>query len=281
MKMPKALKRLKISVVSSVDRAANPHAKITLFKRDDTYDATREFYKAIFRRDAPRGRPASLKYLDKYYRPGLPSLKRGGHLTSDEADERERRAEMFNVREMGDAAEPPPNIDDEAEFGESDNDEREQQDDDLFAEEGFGKSQVVSGLADLLCEAGAGEGVTRADALKWLLHDARGNSLVRRLHKARTENKREKETTMTKDNWSAIAKQAGGLEAICEHVISKGETTLSEHELTKLIADNAPRNPGESAAQAFSRAFTANDETGLQLRKAIAVAKGALLINAG
>jgi hypothetical protein len=37
-------------------------------------------------------------------------------------------------------------------------------------------------------------------------------------------------------------KQAGGLDAICEHVIAKGETSISEHELTKLISDNCPRN---------------------------------------
>jgi hypothetical protein len=73
---------------------------------------------------------------------------------------------------------------------------------------------------------------------------------------------------------AAIAKTAGGLEAIVSHVIAKGETSISEHELTKLISDNCPRNPGESTAQAFSRAFTANDETGLRLRKAVAIAKG-------
>jgi hypothetical protein len=270
MKMPKALKRLKISEVSSVDRAANPHAKITLFKRDDTYDATREFYKAIFRKDAPRGRPASLKYLDKYYRPGLPSLKRGGHLTSDEADERERRAEMFNVREMGDAAEPPPNIDDEAEFGESDNDEREQQDDDLFAEEGFGKSQVVSGLADLLCEAGAGEGVTRADALKWLLHDARGNSLVRRLTKAARTNKQRKENPMNRTAELAAIAKAGGTEALCEQIVAKGETNFSEHELVAAFSEGIVRKEGETREQAFARVY----ENSLSVRKAIAIAKG-------
>jgi hypothetical protein len=185
LKKPKVLTRLKINEVSSVDAGAGDGCRVVLYKRDGTPN-----FRAIFQKHSRR--PKSLQYLDRFANEDATVgrlTKRGGHLTSDEADERQRRAEMFNVRKMGDAAEPPPNIDDEAEFGESDNDEREQQDDDLIDEEGVGKSQVVSGLADLLCEAGASEGVTRADGLKWLLRDPRGNSLVRRLHKAAQTNK--------------------------------------------------------------------------------------------
>jgi hypothetical protein len=61
------------------------------------------------------------------------------------------------------------------------------------------------------------------------------------------------EISMNKDSWSQIAKQAGGLSAICEQVIAKGETSLDEHTLTRLITENVPRRDGETSAQAFSR----------------------------
>ena len=69
-----------------------------------------------------------------------------------------------------------------------------------------------------------------------------------------------------------IAKRDGGISAICKHVIERrGSSSITEHELTKLISDNVERRPGETREQAFCRAFEAPDAEGLAMRKAVAV----------
>jgi hypothetical protein len=257
--MTRVLRKLRINEVSSVDSAASPGARITLMKRDSDRDETRERFAKIFQKHSRR--PAGLRYLDKYHRPNLPPLKKDrGYITSDEADERARERGLFNDETFADQAEPPPNVDDEQDEQQLDEDE-----------EGFGKSHIVSALADLLCEAGASEGVDRPAALRFLLHDARGNALVRRLHKADATNKREKENYMsdTKE-LAAIAKTAGGMEAICERIVTKGETNFSEHELVAAFSEGIVRKEGESREQAFARTY----ENSLPMRKAIAIAKG-------
>jgi hypothetical protein len=60
--MPRILRKLKIGEVSSVSAGANPGARVTLMKRDDTNDRGGyfRFFHKIFSKAAPqRGRPAS------------------------------------------------------------------------------------------------------------------------------------------------------------------------------------------------------------------------------
>jgi hypothetical protein len=72
-----------------------------------------------------------------------------------------------------------------------------------------------------------------------------------------------------------IAKSDGGIQIICEHVIKRaGLSNITQDELVKLFSDAVPRRSGESAAQAFSRAFSANDAEGLLMRKAVQAVKG-------
>jgi hypothetical protein len=161
------------------------------------------------------------------------------------------------------AAKSPPKLQDEEAVDEADDvhegdGDGELEDDEVAAS----KQHIVSTLANLAVEAGAA--ADRPSALHYLMHTARGAELVRRL-------KRQKEqTTMTSpiEEMTSIAK-AGGIDVICEHIVAKGSSLLDEHSLVKLFTDTVPRRSGESAAQAFSRAYTASE----QMRRAVQVAK--------
>ncbi len=144
-------------------------------------------------------------------------------------------------------------------------------------------ARYISELADLLVEAGV-EGrdtLTRTQVLRWLLHHNKGRSLALHLSKqqrdarsasaAATSEQKELSTMTRLDKWQTVAKRYG-IVSICKHIIDEGPK-LSEHELTKVLVDTVERRQGESAAQAFSRAFCASDEAGVLMRKAIAVTK--------
>lgn len=70
-----------------------------------------------------------------------------------------------------------------------------------------------------------------------------------------------------------------GIERIAKAVVERGYfTAISEEEFTEAVTDFAVKRDaraGESRAQAFSRVFCANDETGVTLRKACAIIKNA------
>jgi hypothetical protein len=134
--------------------------------------------------------------------------------------------------------------------------------------EGSPSSRHISHLSDLISE---GTGVRRTDVLAWLMHTPHRIRLLNR-----TLGKRFKETRMTRsEELSSIAKQAGGLEAVCKHVIDRaGTSNITQDELVKLFSEAVPRRSGESAAQAFSRAYSANDDEGLLMRKAVQAVKG-------
>jgi hypothetical protein len=142
-----------------------------------------------------------------------------------------------------------------------DSEEKVEEDEPTAASE----QHLVSVLADLLVEGGAAP--HRKAALHHLFYHPRGAELVRRLSKKQKET--QAMTYNRAEELSAIAKQAGGLEAICKHVIS-GSSSISEHELVKLIGDNVERRSGETSEQAFARAFSAD----VLLRKAVQAAKG-------
>ena len=135
---------------------------------------------------------------------------------------------------------------------------------------------LVSDLADLCVEASEGQ-TSRPEALRALLHTARGNALVHRLRGAQKRLQKKEQKAMTKnttEQWHAIAKKDGGITAICKHVldsVEKGEgTSLSEHTLTALITTAAKAAyPVMTPAAAFSKMFQ-EDET---LRRAVQAVK--------
>ena len=129
----------------------------------------------------------------------------------------------------------------------------------------------VDRLADLVLQASDGS-LTKPEVLNWLLRTPRGNQLVSRM---RGTAKREVTPMNREQELASIAKQDGGIQAICEHVIKRaGSSNITQDELVKLFSETVPRRSGESAAQAFSRAYSANDNEGLLMRKAVQAVKG-------
>jgi hypothetical protein len=117
-------------------------------------------------------------------------------------------------------------------------------------------------------ELSRARGVTRADALHFLLNTSHGNSLVHRLH-GRGRQKREETVPMS---LSEIAKRYGAV-AVAKHVVDRGASSISEHDFVKVVAENVERRAGESREQAFVRVFSADDAGGLLMRKAVAIIK--------
>jgi hypothetical protein len=128
----------------------------------------------------------------------------------------------------------------------------------------------VDRLADLVLQASDGS-LTKPEVLNWLLRTPRGNQLVSRM---RGTAKREVTPMNREQELASIAKQDGGIQAICEHVIKRaGSSNITQDELVKLFSETVPRRSSESAAQAFSRAYSANDDEGLLMRKAVQALK--------
>jgi hypothetical protein len=161
---------------------------------------------------------------------------------------------------------------------------REDVGDDELEEAGEGEGDDVGGdvggpdtrhhverLADLVLQASDGS-IGRPQVLHWLLHSARGQQLVVRL---RGTQKR-KESPMTRSaELSAIAKSEDGLATICKHVIDRGSTSITEHELSAVIGEVARReHPGATAAGAFAKLYNEDSDRGVLLRRAVQVAKG-------
>jgi hypothetical protein len=157
----------------------------------------------------------------------------------------------------------------EGEGGDADlAEELDEEEDDRQDEEA--RKHLASQVADLFVEAHEGR-LTRPEALRHLMHTPRGAELLRRLHLAQKLQKRKERTSMTHtEQLALIAKEAGGLAAICKHVINGSSLIASEHELVQLARDSVPRREGETRERAFSRAFC-DPDTGLA--KAVAVLK--------
>jgi hypothetical protein len=134
---------------------------------------------------------------------------------------------------------------------------------------GDSDQHVIDRLADWLVEAGDGE-VSRAAALNWLLHDERGQALIRMTQSRKRATNRKGTTPM--DSTSAVVK-------IAKAFADSGRSFMSETELTQKIFEYAQRDrlPHESEQQAFARVFSANSSEGMTFRKAIAVCKTAAM----
>jgi hypothetical protein len=89
---------------------------------------------------------------------------------------------------------------------------------------------------------------------------------------AQVEMDTEEDQTMKSQLMSAVVKHYG-ITAFCESVAAGG-VSVSEHELTKLI-DEAAQRKGTT----FAKLFTAQDEQGVTLRKAIAAARDAQFLS--
>ena len=150
----------------------------------------------------------------------------------------------------------------------ADEEARLREEDDDAGVEATDKRHFVDVLSGLLIDAGTF--ATKPEALHYLLHHRDGAALVRRLHKQRK--RLQKEAPPMKDTLSAIAKQYGVV-AVCKHITDRGSSNISEHDLVKVVADTVTRLPGETREQAFVRAFSADDEEGLAMRKAVQVLK--------
>src|SRR5262249_35379701 len=79
-----------------------------------------------------------------------------------------------------------------------------------------------------------------------------------------------------KEKLSDFVKRVGITAIAAEIIKSNSAYSLNEHQLTDLVTEQAMRDyPALSPAQAFTRAFTAQDEAGVTLRRAFNVVKNA------
>jgi hypothetical protein len=231
--MPRKLTKLKISEVSAVDKGAGEGTEIKFWKRDP--GAT---FRKIF------GVPPTLS--DLIAEGKAKGVIRGFAKQDDELEE---------------AAEE---VAEETAEGEGDDDAGSN-----GGGVGPNTRHAADKLADLLVEASGGGGVTRADALYFLLHTARGQALLR-LHRKRLQ----KETPAMPHTLNSILKDYGVV-AVCKSIADGGSAGgMTEHALTEAITEHAKRlYPGLSPAVAFSKVFGADTPEAATFRRAIDAVK--------
>jgi hypothetical protein len=120
----------------------------------------------------------------------------------------------------------------------------------------------ASDMADLICES---SGTSRADALNWLLHSSQGRTLLlRTLHKRQQTKKGKAMTYNRADEWAAIVKQYGPIK-LAKFLVDEPDkaTAISEHEFVKACGKD------------FVKLYTAQDDDGLVMRKAVDLIKQA------
>jgi hypothetical protein len=153
---------------------------------------------------------------------------------------------------------------------EPDDDAIDDSDEDSDDETGNGEPRhLVEELADLLVEGGTPDGeVTREQALQWLLHSARGQTLVERMAR---RNSNRKDSSMTRSEHL----KADGVRALCKRIVRNGNSgDISEAELVGLITGLAKQEYAtDDDATAFTKLFSALTPQGEMLRRAVQVAK--------
>jgi len=273
-KKVKVLTRLRIDEVSAVDAGAGKGVKVMLMKRDDSADDNRpvEMPEHERRYWAALGATALRRAEERFRKEH--GVGYADHESEDDEVENPflkyfRRPKVSKVVEGQDEAPP----------GEDGRDEIADQVEDALDQDSDGKPDADGGndhpahqAADLLIEAGKFS--DRAEALDYLLHNPRGAAMLARLHK------HEDQPIMStpEDKLRDLAKRAG-IVAICKVLVEDDDAHgISEHELTELVTEQAKRDhPDLSAAQAFARAFSAQDEAGIILRRAFNVCKNSAL----
>jgi hypothetical protein len=146
------------------------------------------------------------------------------------------------------------------------------------------------------------ENLTPAEAKHWLLHSAPGRMLLRDTGGADIDelaahvceaSRRPAETPKgprmddvplpdgsnnrnKRNNREEALNVSDHLVEVCKSVVSGEVLPPTEHELVQEIKKlaNSKRLPNETSAAAFNRLFTAQDDDGLALRKAVQIAKG-------
>jgi hypothetical protein len=115
-------------------------------------------------------------------------------------------------------------------------------------------SRHISRLADLICEARPG--VTRSQALDWLLHTKSGQAMIVRTNKRKDTKPVDKMQTLE----TFVKNNDGGMLSICKHIVGGGEAKLTEANFTKLATEAAKRDyPNDRPDTAFSKYFQANE----------------------
>ena len=133
-----------------------------------------------------------------------------------------------------------------------------------------GNDHPAHKVAAMLVQSGSHS--THEDALAYLLHHPRGAALLRRLTKSEdTPN-----MTTPEEKLSDLVKRVGITAIAAEIIKSDSAYSITEHELTDLVTEQAMRdNPTLSAAQAFTKVFMDQSEAGTVLRRAFNVIKTA------
>jgi hypothetical protein len=135
-----------------------------------------------------------------------------------------------------------------------------------------GNDHHASKVADLLVESG--KHPDRQAALDHLLHTADGAAMLRRLRKQHEESN--SMSTTPEQKLSDLVKRAGITAVAAQIVKADSAFSIDEHTLTQLTIEHAKReHPQLTAAQAFAKVFSAQDEGGVILRKAFNVVKAA------
>jgi hypothetical protein len=182
------------------------------------------------------------------------------NITDGDVDERRRRARSFNdIMKAKGAGEPSQgDITDDEPSETNINDDQNQ--------------NVMASKLEAMVSAliAANPTLRKEEAYHYLIHSAHGRRLAEHLNSI---SKTEKGNTMSRiDELKVIAKADGGMDSILEHVISKGATTYTEHELTSAGMEYCKKHKkaGESVAQAFARYVEATPE----FCKALDIIKG-------
>jgi len=129
---------------------------------------------------------------------------------------------------------------------------------------------VIDQLADWLVEAGDGE-VSRESALNWLLHDERGQALIRMAQHRKRATRKDFQMTRS-ETLRSMVKRHNGIAGLCQHIVAKGSSgDIPEAELTGMITAAAKaEHPDMDDARAFTKAFTGPN--GEVLRRATQIA---------
>jgi hypothetical protein len=143
-------------------------------------------------------------------------------------------------------------------------------DDHLDASGDNGGRHVVDTLADLLAETGE---FTREQALHYLLRTARGAAILQRVRAASRKRDDRKDSAMNRtEALTRIVRKAGGLGLLCQKIVKRGRSDVTEAELTGMITETAKHeHPDLTSEAAFVRLYTGNE----LLRRALQVAKAA------
>jgi hypothetical protein len=232
--MPRFLRRLKISEVSSVDHAANDGAKILLRKRHDA--------NAVIIEKSMQALAQSVTSIL-----GDPNINKAAALS--------KTFQQFGSYLKSNVIKTRPPLDDDDTGIDNTDDDN-----------GTLSPELEQYIAAMLA---AVPSLTRQQALWITLHTAHGAAAFQ----STTKTRKEKHMSDRGDELRAVAKQHG-IETLARFIVTENKSYgIDEREMTKLIDDAAQltRQPNETPDQAFSKYFS--DPANVLLRRAHAITK--------